>query len=381
MTGATGRGPLSGVRVLELGGIGPTPFAGMMMADQGADVVRVDRPGQDGHPILHRGRRSVIIDLKHPRGVELIRTLAATCDAAIEGFRPGVAERLGIGPGDLLAANPALVYGRMTGWGQDGPLVLAPGHDINYIALTGALHAIGPADGDPVVPLNLVGDFGGGGMLLAYGVLCGVLQARASGTGQVVDAAMIDGSALLMAMTYGYLNTGRWTDERGTNRLDGGAPWYRTYRCADGGYMAVGCIEPQFYADLLRILDLTDDADFAAQNDVAAWPVMHRRLEQLFAIRARDEWAALFQGSQACATAVLSMHEAAAHPHNVARSTFVRSPNGAVQPMPGPRFTVTPAGAPRPAPAAGAHTREVLADAGVSPAIADELYDLGVIGG
>jgi alpha-methylacyl-CoA racemase len=376
---AAGTGPLAGVRVLELGGIGPAPFAGMMLADLGADVVRIDRAGQTGHPVLNRNRRSVIIDLKHPAGVELVRRLAAGCDAVIEGFRPGVAERLGVGPEQLLAVNPAVVYGRVTGWGQDGPLASAPGHDINFIALSGVLHAIGPAGGDPVVPLNLIGDFGGGGMLLAYGVVCGVVQARSSGLGQVVDAAMVDGSALLMAMTYGFLGQQRWRDERGVNRLDGGAPWYRTYRCADGRHVAVGCVEAQFYADLLRVLALSDDPDFARQNDPDAWPRMHRRLEEVFRTRSRDEWAATFAGTQGCVTPVLSLHEAAGNRHNMSRRTFTADAHGAPQPMPAPRFGSTPAAPPRPAECAGAQTRAILAEVGLDDAAVDELITAGAV--
>ncbi|MDV7088324.1 CoA transferase [Rhodococcus sp. IEGM 248] len=372
-------GPLTGTRILEIGGIGPTPFAGMMLADLGADVIRIDRPGQPGHPVLNRNRRSIVIDLKQPRGVELVTTLAARCDATIEGYRPGVAERLGVGPDALLAANPALVYGRMTGWGQDGPLAQAPGHDINYIALSGALHAIGPADGDPVVPLNLIGDFGGGGMLLAFGVVSGLVQAKMSGTGQVVDAAMVDGSALLMAMTYGFLGQGRWQDQRGVNRLDGGAPWYRVYRCADDEHLAVGCVEPQFYANLLRVLGLVDDPEFARQNDVEVWPLMHKRLEELFLTRPRDAWARLFDGQEACVTPVLSMREALEHPHNLARRTFTRDESGIPQPMPGPRFSMTPPAHPRPAPTVGAQTREVLVDSGLDSTAIDELLRAGVI--
>jgi alpha-methylacyl-CoA racemase len=378
-TAATGAGPLAGVRVLELGGIGPTPFAGMMLADLGADVVRIDRAGQAGNPVLNRNRRSVIIHLKHPAGVDVVRQLATNCDAVIEGFRPGVAERLGVGPEQLWAVNPVLVYGRMTGWGQQGPLASAPGHDINYIALSGALHAIGPAGGDPVVPLNLIGDFGGGGMLLAYGVVCGIVQARASGQGQVIDAAMIDGSALLMAMAYGLLGQDRWQDERGANRLDGSAPWYRTYRCADGRHVAVGCVEAQFYADLLRILALSDDPDFAQQNDPRVWPRMHRRLEELFGTRSRDEWAASFAGTEACVTPVLSMHEAVGDPHNVARRTFTIDAQGTPQPMPAPRFMLTPAAPPRPAPRAGAQTRAILAGLGLDDTAVDQLIAAGAV--
>jgi alpha-methylacyl-CoA racemase len=377
---ARGQGPLAGIRVLELGGIGPGPFAGMMLADLGAEVIRIDRAGQPGHPVLNRSRRSVVISLKEPRGIRLVADLASRCHAAIEGFRPGVAERLGVGPAELLAANPALVYGRMTGWGQSGPLADAPGHDINYIALTGALHAIGQVGGDPVVPLNLVGDFGGGGMLLAYGVVCGILQAKMTGVGQVVDAAMVDGSALLMGMVYGYLGDGRWTDERGVNHLDGGAPWYRTYRCADGRHVAVGCIEPQFYADFLRVLGLTGDPDFRVQNDRDHWPTMHHRLEQLFAARSRDDWAERFEGSQACVTPVLSMREAVDHPHHRQRSTFSTDGSGAIQPMPGPRFMTTPPGRPHPAPPPGRDTKMVLEELGIDADTLADLIRTGIVG-
>jgi alpha-methylacyl-CoA racemase len=371
-------GPLQGVRILELGGIGPTPFAAMMLADQGAEVIRIDRAGQAGHPVLNRGRRSIIVDLKSPRGLALVQRLAATCDGALEGFRPGVAERLGVGPYDLLALNPALVYGRMTGWGQDGPLAQAPGHDLNYIALTGALHAIGTRE-QPVVPLNLIGDFGGGGMLLAYGVACGVLRARADGTGQVIDAAMTDGSALLLGMIWGYLGTGRWQDERGVNRLDGGAPWYRTYECSDGGHVAVGCIEPQFYAAMLQVLDLTDDTDFASQNDAVRWPRMHDRLTQIFKAQTRHEWEARFHGTSACVTPVLTLSEAPVHPHNAFRSTFRRDENGITQPMPAPRFSVTPARTPAPAPAPGADTQRVLSELGLAHDDISDLMSAGIV--
>ncbi|GGO95444.1 CaiB/BaiF CoA transferase family protein [Wenjunlia tyrosinilytica] len=363
-------GPLDGVRVLELGGIGPAPFCGMVLSDFGADVIRVDRPGDRNplaHPVLHRGRRSVAIDLKTPAGAAAARRIAESCDAVLEGFRPGVAERLGLGPDELRAAAPRLVYARMTGWGQDGPLAQTPGHDINYLALSGALGTFGPAGGDPVFPLNLVADFGGGGMLLALGVVSAILRARTGGEGQVVDAAMVDGTALLLSMAFGFLSNGMWTDERGTNFLDGAAPYYRVYRCSDGRHVAVGCIEARFWADLLRVLELEGDPDFAEQNDRQRWPVMHRRLEKVFAARPRDEWAGVFEGSQACVTPVLSLNEAAAHPHNTARGTYRPGPTGIVQPMPAPRFAGTPAPPPRAAPAPGEHTAEVLAEAGLTP--------------
>jgi alpha-methylacyl-CoA racemase len=378
MTETLGTGPLKGLRVLEIGGIGPAPFACMMLADMGAEVIRIDRSGQPPHPILNRSRRSIVIDLKASRGVDLIHLLASRCAAVVEGFRPGVAERLGIGPSALMEQNPELVYGRMTGWGQTGPLASTPGHDINYIALTGALHAIGPADGNPVVPLNLVGDFGGGGMLLALGMVAGMLQAKLTGRGQVVDAAMVDGSALLMAMTYGFLGDGRWTDERGVNRLDGGAPWYRVYRCADERHIAVGCVEPQFFAEFLRVLGLSDDPAFAHQNDPSDWPEMHRRLDQLFATRTRNEWTDVFNDSEACVTPVLSMHEAVEHPHNKERSTFRRD-GQVIHPMPGPRFSTTPSSTPRPAPSPGADTRAVLNELGLDPKSVDELVRTGIV--
>ncbi|KRV49687.1 carnitine dehydratase [Wenjunlia vitaminophila] len=370
--GAPGRGgPLAGVRVLELGGIGPGPFCGMVLADMGADVIRVERPGDRGAlamPVLLRGRRSVALDLKDPVAARAVRSIAERCDALIEGFRPGVTERLGLGPEELCQANPRLVYARMTGWGQDGPHAQAPGHDINYLALSGALHTFGPADGDPVPPLNLVADFGGGGMLLALGVVSALLRAQRDGRGQVVDASMVDGTALLLAMTYGFLANGLWTDQRGVNLLDGSGPFYRVYRCRDQRHVAVGCLEEQFRADLLRVLGLTDDPDFATPDDRKNWPVMNQRLEQIFTSRTRDNWAALFEGTQACVTPVLSLNEAAAHPHNLARGTYLAGPTGIVQPSPAPRFGGTPSDAPRAAPTPGEHTAEVLAEAGLTSA-------------
>ncbi|WP_042408350.1 CaiB/BaiF CoA transferase family protein [Streptacidiphilus carbonis] len=377
-------GPLAGLRVVELGGIGPGPFCGMLLADLGAEVVRIDRPERTGRPVspamLHRGRRSAAVDLKHPEGARTVLRLIERADAVLEGFRPGVAERLGLGPEDCLARNPRLVYGRMTGWGQQGPWAQQPGHDINYIALSGALHAVGAAGGDPVVPLNLVGDFGGGGMLLAFGMTAALLQVARGGPGQVVDAAMTDGSALLMAMAYGFLGQGAWHDERGSNLLDGGAPFYRVYRCADGRHVAVGALEPQFYTALLDGLGLADDPDLAAQHDREQWPVMHAKLAAAFAAADRDHWARRFAGTQACVTPVLSLTEAPQHPHNQARNTFRSTPDGAPAPAPAPRFSATPAAAPVPSPPFGADTDAVLAEAGLDPERTAELRKIGVLG-
>ncbi|MET8471892.1 CaiB/BaiF CoA-transferase family protein [Streptomyces sp. NPDC006422] len=378
-------GPLAGIRVVELGGIGPAPFCGMLLADLGAEVVRIDRPGEAGraspHPVILRGRSSVALDLKAPEGAEAARKLIARSDAVVEGFRPGVAERLGLGPDVLLAADPALVYGRMTGWGQDGPLAQEPGHDINYIAVAGALHTIGAADGDPVAPLNLVGDFGGGGMLLALGLVSALLHARATGVGQVVDAAMTDGTALLLAMTYGFLAQGAWQDRRGANVLDGGAPFYAVYRCADDRHIAVGAIEPQFYAALLRVLGLDTDERFARQRDRSNWPAMKAELTRIFATRTRDDWAERFEGQGACVSPVLSLTEAPEHPHNTARATFRRGPHGGHEPAPAPRFTATPPGDPAPAPPVGADTVRVLtALAGLTPEDVDTLREKGIVG-
>ncbi|MER5951879.1 CaiB/BaiF CoA-transferase family protein [Streptomyces sp. NPDC001904] len=369
-------GPLSGIRVVELGGIGPGPFAGMLLADQGADVIRIDRPAEAGsvsrHPVLHRGRRSVALDLKDPAGAEAVLAILDTADAVIEGFRPGVAERLGLGPDVCLSRNPRLVYGRMTGWGQDGPLAQAPGHDINYIAVAGALGALGAADENPPVPLNLFGDMGGGGMLLALGVTTALLGARATGKGQVVDAAMTDGTAIQLALIHGLMAVGRWTDKRASNLFDGAAPFYRTYRTADGGHMAVGSVEPQFYAALLDVLGLREDPLFARQLDQAAWPAMGERLAEIFAGRTREQWTEAFDGTQACVTPVYGLTEAASHPHNVARGTYYTD-DGVLQPAPAPRFLGTPAGTPRRAPVVGTHTRDVLAEAGLDAAAVDAL--------
>ncbi|MEU3607638.1 CaiB/BaiF CoA-transferase family protein [Streptomyces sp. NPDC035033] len=375
-------GPLTGVRVLELGGIGPGPYAAMLLGDLGADVIRVDRPQDDGQdnpaPVLHRGRRSLTLDLKHPDSTAIVLDLAAESDVVVEGFRPGVAERLGVGPDTLLARNPALVYGRMTGWGQDGPLAKEPGHDINFIALTGALHAIGPAD-TPTVPLNLVGDMGGG-LLLAFGAVSALLNARATGRGQVVDAAMTDASASLLAMVHGFLVQGRWQDARASNNIDGSRPWYGVYRCADDRHVALGVGDRRSYAALLEGLGLADDPLFADRHDRTAWPAMRAALAAAFAGRERDEWASVFEGRGACVTPVLSLGEAPHHPHNAARGTFRTGAHGGIEPAPVPRFSATPAAAPEPAPVVGAHTDEVLAQIGLGPEAITALRAGGVVG-
>jgi alpha-methylacyl-CoA racemase len=355
----------------------------MVLSDLGAEVVRVDRPSEAGSeplvPTLLRGRRSVAVDLKAPEGADLVLRLVDRADALIEGFRPGVAERLGLGPDTCLARNRGLVYGRMTGWGQEGPLSREAGHDIDYIALAGALGAIGPAGGDPVVPLNLVGDMGGGGMLLALGVCAGVLHARATGEGQVVDVAMTDGTALQLAGTYGLLARGLWDDRRGSNVLDGAAPFYRTYRCADGGHVAVGCLEPQFYAAFLRVLGLDADPQFADEHDRSAWPAMGERLEELFASRPRDEWVETFAGRDACVAPVLGLREAAEHPHNAARATYLVDEAGAIQPGVAPRFLGTPSPVPGPARPVGADTDALLRELGMDEAALAELRERGVV--
>lgn len=332
--------PLKGIRIVEMGGIGPAPFCGMMLADHGAEVLYVHRPGQPANPRdpLLRGRTAVEVDLKSPEGIAQVRELAAGADGLIEGFRPGVMERLGLGPAELHAANPRLVYGRMTGWGQTGPLAQAAGHDINYIALAGALHAFGRAGEKPTPPVNAVGDFGGGGMLLAFAMSAGLLQARISGQGSVIDCAMTEGAALLMSMVWGFRSTLGWRDERGVNILDTGAHFYDTYETADGKHVAIGAIEPQFYTQLRAVTGLDADPDFNAQMNPAAWPALKDKLAVLFRTKTRDEWCALMEGTDICFAPVLSMAEAPAHPHNVARGAFIER-EGVVQPAPAPRFS------------------------------------------
>lgn len=384
-------GPLAGVRVVELAGLGAAPFCGMLLADFGADVVRVGRTTEVAAPggiagllglehedpatdVLGRGRRSVAIDLKQDEGRGLVLDLVAGADALLEGFRPGVAERLGVGPDECLARNPRLVYGRLTGWGQEGPYAQAAGHDLNYIALAGALHAVGRRGEPPVPPVNLVGDFGGGGMLLAVGMLAALLEARASGRGQVVDAAMVDGSALLMTMLYGLRAAGAWNVERGTNALDTGAPFYNVYETADGRYVTVAAIEPRFYAALMDRLGL----DPGEQWDRANWPARQELLAETFARRTLADWCELLEGTDGCFAPVLDMDEAPQHAHNLRRGTFTHVA-GVLQPSPAPRFSRT--ACPRPtAPAPpGAHTRAVLAELGLDAEDAAGLRDRGVV--
>ncbi|MFF5840366.1 CaiB/BaiF CoA transferase family protein [Streptomyces massasporeus] len=360
-----GHGPLTGVRVVELAGIGPGPFAAMLLADLGADVVRVDRPGGPGlaidpaYDVTNRNKRSVVVDLKAPDGPDRVLDLVARADVLVEGYRPGVAERLGVGPGDCHARNPRLVYGRMTGWGQDGPLAQRAGHDIAYIAPTGALGMIGRPDEPPAVPANLLGDYAGGSLYLVVGVLAALHHARANGTGQVVDAAIVDGTAHLATMIHGMLAAGGWQDRRGANLLDGGCPYYGTYETADGRYMAVGALEPQFYAEFLALLGVEDQD--GARKDVARWGELREQVATRFKSRTRDEWTAVFDGSDACVAPVLSLREAPHHPHLAARGTFTDH-GGITQPAPAPRFSATPTSV-RTGPARpGADTADVARD-------------------
>jgi alpha-methylacyl-CoA racemase len=374
-----GKGPLSGLKIIEFAGIGPGPFCGMLLSDLGADVVRVDRKGGgrgSKFDVTARGRRSVALDLKTPQAVEACLTLMERADAAFEGFRPGVMERLGLGPEVALKRNPKLVYGRMTGWGQFGPLAQAAGHDINYIALTGALAAIGGGD-KPIPPLNLVGDFGGGALYLAFGLLAGVIHARATGEGQVIDCAMTDGSASLMSMFYGMLASGMWREGRGANLLDGGAPFYDVYRCKDDQWVSLGSIEPQFYALLLEKAGL-DDPQFKLQMSREDWPELKSKLAAVIRTKTRDEWTKLMEGSDVCFAPVMGLKEAATHPHNAARETFV-SMDGVVQPAPAPRFSATPGAIQTPPPAIGADNEAALADWGFAPSAIQDLRTAGAL--
>ena len=378
-----GQGPLSGDKIIEFAGIGPAPFCGMLLSDLGADVVRIDRiggprggsrPASDRFSITQRGRRSIALDLKSPAAIEACLKLFEGAEVVFEGFRPGVMERLGLGPDVALRRNPKLVYGRMTGWGQTGPLAKAAGHDINYIALTGALHAIGTKD-KPVPPLNLVGDFGGGALYLAFGILAGVIHARATGQGQVIDAAMTDGAASLLSMFYGFKALGMWTDERRDNMLDGGAHFYDTYQCSDGKWIALGSIEPQFYALLMEKAELTDP-HFQQQMNRAEWPALTEKLAAVIAAKTRDEWSAIMEGTDICFAPVLDFEEAPQHPHNVARETFVEI-EGVTQPAPAPRFSATPGAVQGPAPGIGADTESALAEWGFSAAEIEALQAAG----
>ena len=379
-------GPLAGVKIIELGGIGPAPFTSMLLSDMGADALRLDRikasdggvKGMDDRfNLINRGRRSVAMDLKNPRAIEAVRRLAANADAVTEGFRPGVAERLGLGPDELLAINPKLVYGRITGWGQDGPLAGTAGHDINYIALTGALHAIGSRSGPPVPPLNLVGDFGGGAMFLAFGIVCAILEARSSGRGQVVDAAMVDGVSTLMALVHGMHAGGHWKDERGANRLDSGTPWYDTYETSDGKWVSVGANELRFYQVLLERMGLAD-VGLPDRDDWERWPLIKARLTKTFKEKTRDEWCSVMDGCDACFAPVLSLTEVPDHPHIKARGTFVEI-DGIRQPGPAPRFSRTKPEIVRGAAATGEHVDAALADWGFSVAEIAGLRECGAI--
>ncbi|MDA1074687.1 MAG: CaiB/BaiF CoA-transferase family protein [Proteobacteria bacterium] len=373
-------GPLSGFRIIELAGIGPGPFCGMMLSDMGAEVIRVDRLSSATtapKDVLARNRRSISVDLKAPEGIEAVLRLVENADALFEGFRPGVTERLGLGPDVCLARNKKLVYGRMTGWGQDGPMAQAAGHDINYIGLTGALHAIGRRGEAPVPPLNLVGDFGGGGMLLAYGLVCGLLETSRSGLGQVIDAAMVDGSAALMAMFFSMAAGGAFKEQRGTNLLDTGAHFYDTYETSDGEHICIGSIEPQFYALLVEKAGL-DRERFKAQMDASQWPAMKQDLAAVFKTKSRVEWCQIMEGSDVCFAPVLSIFEAPDHPHNKARNTFVEV-NGVVQPAPAPRFSRTTAEISHGARVPGEDTVVVLQECGFKESEIEELKTAGVI--
>ena len=378
-------GPLAGVKIIELAGIGPAPFCAMLLSDMGADVLRIDRAADAGlgiamdpkYSLLNRGRRSVAFDLKKPEAIEAVLKLVEKADALIEGFRPGVTERLGLGPDDCLKRNPRLIYGRMTGWGQEGPLAHAAGHDINYIALSGALHSIGRKGDAPVPPLNLVGDFGGGALYLALGVVAGLLEAQKSGKGQVVDAAMVDGAASLMTAIYGMHGSGFWNNERGDNILDTGAHYYEVYETKDGKHVAIGSIEAKFYAELLRLSGLQGE-ELPHQQDRKSWPKMKERLKTLFRTKTRDEWCKIMEGSDICFAPVLSMAEAPNHPHMKHRGTFVEE-NGVTQPGPAPRFSRTPSKIQRPPARPGEHTEEALRDWGFANSDLDQLRKSGAI--
>ena len=355
-------GPLTGIRVVEMAGIGPGPFTAMMLSDLGAEVIRVDRLSHKGTGhranVLNRGRKSIAVDLKNPRGVETTLRLIEQADVVLEGFRPGVMERLGLGPEECLSVNPRLIFGRMTGWGQTGPLSQAAGHDINYISIAGALGAMGYADRPPAPPLNLVGDFGGGAMYLLTGILAALVERATSGQGQIIDAAMTDGTASLLSPFFGLMAMNMWTTDRFSNRLDGGAFYYGSYECSDGKYISIGSLEPQFYALLLEKAEITDP-EFQEQLDEAAWPAKREKLNQLFKTKTRQQWCDIMEGTDVCFAPVLDLKEAPTHPHNIDRKTFVEL-EGVVQPAPAPRFSRTQGEIQGPAAVAGEHTREVL---------------------
>lgn len=374
-------GPLQGIRIIELAGIGPGPFCGMMLADHGAEVIRIDRVGGMILPFdpLTRSRRSIAVDMKSAEGVEIVRKLAKDADGLVEGFRPGVTERLGLGPDVLLKDNPKLVYGRMTGWGQTGPYADYAGHDINYIALSGSLHTIGRKGEKPVPPVNYLGDFGGGGMMLAFGMVSALLAVKNGADGQVIDCAMTDGSAVVSAMTWGFFGGGLLQDERGVNRLDTGAHYYDAYETSDGKYVAIGSIEPQFYALLMEKLGLADDVEFQAQNDQSKWPELKERLTAIFKTKTRDEWCAIMEHTDICFAPVLSLAEAPDHPHNKARETFI-DVGDVTHPAPAPRYSSTTADAPRPAPKLGADTDAILGELGYEAQKIAELREGGTVG-
>lgn len=372
-------GPLHGLRIIEFAGIGPGPFCGMMLADHGAEVIRVERPGARvfAGDCLARSRQSITLDMKKPEAIQVARDLCKQADGVIEGYRPGVMERLGLGPEVLLADNPNLVFGRMTGWGQHGPLAQAAGHDINYIAISGVLHTIGERGGKPVPPVNYIGDFGGGGMMLAFGMVSALLNVKMGGKGQVIDCAMTDGSAVIAAMTWTQMNLGWWQDERGQNFLDGGAHFYDTYECADGKFVAIGSIEPQFYALLREKAGLAESA-FDHQMDRSAWPALKEKLSALIKAKSRDEWCALMEGTDVCFAPVLSLAEVPSHPHNAARETFIKVAEF-TQPAPAPRYSHTPTSHPRPAGQPGADSEAVLARLGYSEEKKAALKAAGVV--
>ena len=376
-------GPLTGLRVVELQGIGPGPFCGMMLADMGAEIIRVDRSaalgsGARSADVLARGRKSIAVDLKNPQGVETVLKLVETADVLLEGFRPGVTERLGLGPDVCLERNPKLVYGRMTGWGQTGTMAHAAGHDINYISLSGVLHAIGEPGSRPTPPLNLVGDFGGGGMLLAFGIVAALYERGISGKGQVIDAAMTDGSALLMNSIFGLMEQGVWNQNRGSNLLDGGAHFYGTYETKDGRFVSIGSIEPQFYALLLEKTGLDQDPDLAKQMSRDDWPKLREKLAAVLATKTRDDWDEIMLGTDICYAPILNFDEAVAHPHNQARNTFVASAD-ILQAAPAPRFSRTEPELPEPPVAPGEHSEEVLASIGLDAAAIAELKSSGAV--
>ncbi len=376
--------PLAGLRIIEFAGIGPGPFAGMMLADMGAEIIRIDRPGGTSGPtagdpsldFMARGRKSLALNLKNPAAVEIALKLIDDADGLIEGFRPGVMERLGLGPADCHARNPRLVYGRMTGWGQDGPVSHAAGHDLNYIAVTGALWASGEAGRKPTFPLNLLGDFGGGGMFLAFGMVTGMLQAARTGKGDIVDAAICDGTAALMTMIHSRRAMGAWKDERATNALDGGMPWYDVYECADGGWVSIGALEPQFYAKLLELLNL-DATELGDRANRACWPSIRKRFTKVFLSKPRDHWVSLMEGSDACFAPVLSPAEVATHPHNAARGIY--APDGPTQPMPAPRFASSATQLPSAPPIAGEDSRAILEEAGLDSEEIEALFFSGAV--